>query len=61
MRDSPTLAEAIIREKIKLEGQADAAALGKEFGQIIQRHAKLQVNGFVHSQIAHYARYIFPG
>lgn len=60
MHDMPSVAEAVLREKMDLESREDGAALGKEFNQIIKRHVRPEVNRFIHRNIDHYHTYIFP-
>ncbi|MGA2766011.1 MAG: hypothetical protein ABSG17_21940 [Spirochaetia bacterium] len=60
MHDAPTVAEVVIREKMDMESRPDAAAIGREFRQVLQRHAEIKVNRFVHERINHYSTYVFP-
>lgn len=59
MYDTPTVAQAVLREKLDLEARGDGAARGKEFHQVIQRNIEPEVNRFVHHHIDHYSKYIF--
>jgi hypothetical protein len=60
MHDMPTVADAVLQEKIDLESRQDGAALGKEFHHVIQRHIRPELNKFVHRNLDHYHTYIFP-